>query len=122
MRVSRELFHGRDASGAGGVGGGGLGGVTAGHLEGLPLDLSRGGDRLGLDEEGARVDQLHALQRLTPRRVQVLSLAHLGLSVAGQMQDGLRDGGDAGGRHLRRQDHGQNPPRVRRASGGKKCK
>lgn len=95
-------------------------GVTAGHLEGLPLDLSRGGDCLGLDEEGARVDQLHALQRLTPRRVQVLSLAHLGLSVAGQMQDGLRDGGGARGRHLRRQDHGENRPGVRQASGGGK--
>lgn len=89
------------------------GGGGAGYLEGLPLDLPRGRDRLGLDEEGARVDQLHALQRLTPGRVQVLSLshlAHLGLSVAGQLQDGLRDGGGVRGRDLRRADDGEKRP------------
>lgn len=65
---------------------------TAAHLECLPLDLSRGGDGLGLDEEGSGVDQLHALQRLTPRCIQVLTLSHLsnlGLAVPGQLQDGL---------------------------------
>lgn len=31
------------------------------HLEGLPLDLSGSGDSLGLDEEGARINQLHTL-------------------------------------------------------------
>lgn len=79
---------------------------SAGHLEGLPLDLSCGRDGLGLDEKRPRVDQLHALQSLTAGRVQVLSLSHLphlGLTVAGQLQDRLRDGGGVRGRDLRRE-------------------
>ena len=66
--------------------------LFAGYLEGLPLDLSSSGDGLGLDEEGPRVDQLHALQSLTCCCIQVLALSHLGylgLTVPRQLQDGL---------------------------------
>lgn len=59
------------------------------NLERLPLDLTRGRDSLSLDEEGSRVDQLDALQSLTCRRVQVLALGRLGLTVPRQLQDGL---------------------------------
>lgn len=57
---------------------------------------------MGLDEERPRVDQLHALQSLTRRRVQVLTLSHLGLAVPGQLQDGLRHGGGVRRGDLRR--------------------
>lgn len=77
--------------------------IASAHLERLPLDLPGGADRLGLDEEGPRVDQLDALQGLSRRRVQVLARRHLRLAVARQLQDGLRegDGRGAGGWHLR---------------------
>jgi len=69
--------------------------VVIGYLEGLPLDLPRGGDRLGLDEEGPRVDQLHTLESLSSC-IQVLTLNHLGVTVPRQLQDGLRDRGGVG--------------------------
>lgn len=84
------------------------------YLEGLPLDLSRSGDRLGLDEEGPRVDQLHTLERLTPC-VQVLSL-----TVPRQMQDGLRHSGGVGGRHLQTNDNKVAPKTLKR--GQRRCR
>lgn len=76
---------------------------TRGYLEGLPLDLSGSSDRLGLDEEGPRADQLHTLEGLTRSCIQVLTRSHLGylgLTVPRQLQDRLRDSGSIGGRDL----------------------
>ena len=67
------------------------------YLEGLPLDLPRGRHRLGLDEEGAGVDQLDALHRLAPGPQDPL-----GLAVPRQLQDGL----GVGGGHLQRDGSG----------------
>lgn len=77
--------------------------LLGGYLEGLPLNLPSSSDSLGLDEEGARVDQLHALESLTCCSIQVLTLSHLGnlgLSVRRQLQDRLRDSSATGGRDL----------------------